>query len=145
MHKLLDNFIILVSFTTVFLCVAYLGQSRTNVNQTHCSTLIKQISDKWRADSLAGNGYRVEVYPRLLECVLDSIDAEFLLLNLGKPTKEIDYMSGGKAYQYNYYDYRYIDLEKSKRKGYGWDFLIFSIDLQKSNRVMRINTGTGEY
>lgn len=146
MLRTINCIIYIVFCVTSFFSNSCSGQNQilAEQNSRKCSAFIKQISDKWKADSLAGNGYRLEVYKNLLECTLDSFNENFLLDNLGSPTEKIYYTGGGRAYYYNYYDYKYIDLEKSKRKGFGWDFLIFVVD-SASEKVVRIKKGSGEY
>jgi len=137
--------IILILSTVAFGHVACYGQIDKGVKKKNCkcSKLIKQISKEWKADSLAGNGYRLSVYDKLLVCNLDKINEQFLLKHLGSPSDIRDYTTE-ISYHYNYYDYKQIDLKKSKKTYFGWYFLTVDID-SKTRRVVKIREGHGEY
>lgn len=130
-------FIIIVFVTNV------LGRDNS-VERCKCSKIIKKISGQWKADSLAGNGFRKSVVKELLNCSLNNIDVEFLIKYLGNPTVKKQYSDGRVSYRYYYYDYKYIDTLKNKAAGYGYDFINFNTD-SGYYKISGITKGTGEY
>ncbi len=76
-----------------------------------CSTIIEQLSDGWKKDSLANNDYRFTNVKFLKTCVLDTISITYLLEKFG-PASRINKTNHGSEYVYYFYDIR------TKPKGY---------------------------
>lgn len=77
----------LYKFTLVgflFICEKSLGQLVVPASM-NCSKVIQHLSYFWKLDSLANNGFRVYAFRNLLDSKIDSISADYLTRNFGRP------------------------------------------------------------
>jgi hypothetical protein len=68
-----------------------------------CGLKLSEVSYFWKQDSLGHNGYRYEVYKRLLTCRSSEMTVEKLKKYLGNPNIISPY-TGGVSYVYYYFD-----------------------------------------
>lgn len=91
----------------MFLSTCSISAIAQNEKRTECccSSVIKQLSEGWKKDSLANNDFRINNVKFFHSCILDTISIDLLLHYLGAPSRK-DKISGGVQYEYFYYDIR---------------------------------------
>jgi hypothetical protein len=94
--------------TIAFLLISATGKTQgSKLDSCKCSETMDQIAHYWKLDSLANNGYRLQVYHKLLACKLENITRSMLLDKLGKPN-ETRKTNHGTEYWYYYFDSKAI-------------------------------------
>jgi hypothetical protein len=76
------------------------GQNLKNDSAINCSAILDDISDRWKIDSLASDGFRLSKYKVLQNCKLDKIYRGLLLDKLGTPNQ---IWKTGEGMEYIYY------------------------------------------
>jgi hypothetical protein len=112
------------------------SQSKKIRYSCDCSKLIKQVSTKWRADSLGHNKYRSHIAYRFTKCKVDNVNSSFVLENLGKPNEV--YTTAGTI-GYIYYSF-------SGRHASGWsyaEYLVFEFH-EKTFLLLKIARGDND-
>ncbi len=77
--------IIIILFFPLSFYYTSFAQIESLDNTCCCRINIEQLSEGWKKDSLASDGFRLTNYKKLLTCEIDSISIDFLLKKLGEP------------------------------------------------------------
>src|SRR5688572_21861088 len=76
-------------------------------NSNACSVVIKYASNDWKKDSSSCLGLRQKHFESLRHSVVDSVNKDFLISNLGIPNRVQKFYQGGKNFVgYIYYIYK---------------------------------------
>ena len=88
-----------------FLLLFSKAKSQLNNERTTCccSTIIRQLSDGWKKDSLRSKGFRFSNYKKLLTCKIDTVSLNFITIELGKP-QSIGSNKSEIEYRYSFFD-----------------------------------------
>ena len=97
-----------------------------------CTKIISQLSYFWQLDSLANNGFRVYAFPDLLDCVLDTVNCDYLLKNFGNPEIIRD---NKETFSYLYYCFRRKNMPLKYKGLFDDIYVSFTFDNKSKNLI----------
>jgi hypothetical protein len=132
-----------ILITLSFVFFIYKGDAQ--VNKSHlsdsCSNVCKLVSYFWKLDSLANNGFRLYSYDRLLNCKVDKVSVDYLIMELGKPN-EVRNTNQGIQYVYYYFDSKRMPKEYGNPFECGYIYFMFN---NKTKILETIGDGVIDY
>jgi hypothetical protein len=103
----------LFCFITLIVIFTSCGLERRPV----CSVLIREVSEKWKQDTVGRLNYRSGHVRRFANCRVDAVDTGMVLKYLGRPNRQ---WSSGNRVEYAYWYY-------SGMHSGGWLYAIYFI------------------